>query len=67
MVSIKRLVLLNVLVWIFPQKSLWNDLVYLKFWEPQNMKIKEILKVSIKRPDLSQISNPESQNDLVLL
>ena len=43
MVSIKRLVLLNVLIWIFPKKSLLNDLVYLKFWEPQYMKIKDFL------------------------
>ena len=42
--SIKRHVLLNVLVWIFNQKSLLNDLVYFKFWEPQYMKIKEIYK-----------------------
>ena len=42
MVSIKRPVLSNVLVWIFPQKSLLNDLVNLNFWEPQYMKIKDI-------------------------
>ena len=35
MLSIKRLVLLNVLIWIFPKKSLLNDLVYFKFWELQ--------------------------------
>ena len=42
MVSIKRPILLNVLVWIFPLKFLLNDLIYLKFSEPQYMKIKEI-------------------------
>ena len=42
----------------FPQKSLLNDLVYLKIWEPQYMKIKEINflfeKFSIIRPKLFQ-------------
>ena len=52
MFSIKRPVLLNVLVWIFPQKSLWNNLVYLKFWEPQYVhenqgNLKSFEKVSI--------------------
>ena len=31
MISIKRPILLNILVWNFPKKSLLNDLVYLKF------------------------------------
>ena len=57
MVSIERPVLLNVLVWIFPPKTLWNDLVYLKFWQTYYMEIKEIKiffeKVSIKQPVLS--------------
>ena len=56
MVSIERPVLLNVLVWIFPPKTLWNDLVYLKFWQTYYMEIKEIKicfeKVSIKQPVL---------------
>ena len=42
MVSIRRPVLLNFLYWIFHKKSLLNDLVYLKFWEPPYMNIKEI-------------------------
>ena len=46
-VYIKHPVLLKVQERIFPQKSLLNDLVYLKFWEPQYMKIKFILKKSL--------------------
>ena len=42
MLSIKHLVLLNVLIWIFPKKFQLNDLVYLKFWESQYMKMKEV-------------------------
>ena len=34
-VSIRRSDLLNILVWIFPKKSLSNNLVFLKFSEPQ--------------------------------
>ena len=50
MVSIKRPFLSNVLVWIFKQNSLLNDLVYIKFWEPLYMKKNQgNLKVSIKR------------------
>ena len=41
-VSIKRPDLLNFLVWIFREKFLSKKLVYLKFWEPQYMKIKKI-------------------------
>ena len=69
MISIKHPVLINVLVWIFPKKSLLNDLVYLKFWGPQYMKIKEILifeKVSIKWPVLSQFIILEASNNQVL-
>ena len=43
MVSIKRPVLLNLLVWFFfLQNALFNDLVYLQFWKTQFMKIKEM-------------------------
>ena len=56
MVSIERSVLLNVLVWIFPPKTLLSNLVYLKFWQTYYMEIKEIKiffeKVSIKQPVL---------------
>ena len=48
MVSIKHPVLLNVLVWISPQMYLLNNLVYVKFWEPQYMKIKKI-KIFLKK------------------
>ena len=41
----KRLVLLNVLVWISP-KSLYETTWFIsKFWEPQYMRIKETLNL----------------------
>jgi hypothetical protein len=57
-VSIKRPVLLNVLVWIFLQKSLLNDLIYLKF--------KSRTSLLIKQPLLSQFQILEALNDQVL-
>lgn len=46
-ISIKHPVLLNVLVWIFHKKSLLNDIIYLKFWQPQYIKSRSFLKKSL--------------------
>ena len=61
MASIKRSVLLNVLVWIFPQKFVLNDLVYLKFWEHENQE-----KPLIDRQILSQFQIIKALNDQVV-
>ena len=69
MVSVMCFVPLKVLVWN-SQKSLLNDLVYLKSWEPQNMKTMEIIiffvKVSIKQPSLPPFQILEALKDQVL-
>ena len=58
---------IRILVWISPQKSLFNELVHLKFREPLYMRIKDFLeKKFIKRPVLSEFQILEALNHQVL-
>ena len=65
MVSIKLPVLLSILVQIFPQKSLLNDLVYLKFWKSKNLFFWKRSYILNNQSTIS-ISNPISLIGLII-